>query len=76
MDHHQARRDRIVTQPSQEWLDARGKVSGALDRYLVSLRNSGNLVGTLNASGPGGPYIDFINEIADMLAARKPEGTE
>jgi hypothetical protein len=61
-----------------KWLDARGEASAILDRFLVSLRYSGNLIGTVvNASGPGGPYVDCINALASLVAPESiPEGTE
>ena len=55
---------------SRRWLDFRGTVSSLLDRYLVQLRENGNLVGTLNTSGPGGPYVEFINQVADHFTPR------
>jgi len=49
------------------WLKARGRAGEVLDRFMISLRNSRNLVGTVQSDGGESPYMQCINDLADLM---------
>lgn len=62
----------IGPEPTGRWLEARQEASAILDQFMIALRRTGSLSGSIpNASGPGGPYVECINALADLIAAPK-----
>ena len=53
---------------TEAWLQARDRAANILDVYLMALRRSGNLVGTLATDGAASPYMRCLNALADAAA--------